>query len=189
MSRKKLERIDNILDFIQYILVCCVVITIIFTVGIRHSTVVGDSMYPTLKNREHVMVNIAASYLTDIHRFDVVVAKNGQNDDLWVKRVIALPNETIEYRDDQLYIDGKIIKETFLNNNYIKKELKKKNIRNFTSNIGPYTLKNDEYFLVGDNRTNSLDSRVSSVGSFKRSQIIAKGIFVIYPFHEIKYVK
>ncbi len=189
MSKKKLEFIDNILGFFQYFLICCVAITIIFTVGIRHSTVVGNSMYPTLKNKEHVMINIAASYMTDIHRFDIVVVKNEKNDDLWVKRVIALPNETVEYRNDQLFIDGKLVKETFLDNNYIKKELKRKNIKNFTSNIGPYTLKNDEYFLVGDNRTNSFDSRFLSVGPFKRSQIIAKGMFVMYPFHEIKYVK
>lgn len=188
MSKKRLEQIDTILDLLQYILICSVIVVIIFTIGIRHSTVVGNSMYPTLKNDEHVLINVAASYMDDINRFDVVVAKNKENNDLWVKRVIALPNETVEYHDDQLYINGKAMEETFLNKQYIKNMLNKNNVETFTTDVGPYTLKNDEYFLVGDNRVNSADSRIETVGPFKRNQIIAKGMMIIYPFDEIRYI-
>lgn len=188
MSRRRLEQIDTILDLLQYVLICSVIVVIIFTIGIRHSTVVGNSMYPTLKNGEHVLINVAASYMDDINRFDVVVAKNKTNNDLWVKRVIALPNETVEYRDDQLYINGKVMDEIFLNKQYIKEMIEKRNTDKFTNDVGPYTLKSDEYFLVGDNRVNSADSRIETVGPFKRNQIIAKGLMIIYPFNEIKYI-
>ncbi|MEG0469327.1 MAG: signal peptidase I, partial [Longicatena sp.] len=125
---------------------------------------------------------------TSIKRFDVVVAKNYDTDALWVKRIIGLPNETVEYKNDVLYIDGKEVKEPFLDKAYVESMKAQGERVNFTNDFVSEKLGEDEYLLVGDNRVNSLDSRNESVGAFKREQIIAKGVLVISPIQEMRYI-
>lgn len=184
----KLDIWYNLLDLLRTAIVCALIVMLVFTFGIRRKTVVGESMYPTLKDGEQVMINVAASYLSDIKRFDIVVVQSSLQDDLWVKRVIALPNETVEYKNGKLYIDDKEVKETFLDTEYVSEVMKESGQTAFTADYPKHTLKSDEYLLVGDNRINSLDSRTASVGPFKRSQIIAKGMLVYYPFEQVRYV-
>ena len=97
--------------------------------------------------------------------------------------MIALPNETIECRDGVVYIDGEALEEPYLDTAYV--EDIEKNQGYFTSDFEPVTLGADEYFVMGDNRVVSADSRV--VGPFTRDQIIGKGVFVLYPLDQIGY--
>ena len=131
---------------------------------------------PTLHDGQSVFINVLASYTQEIERFDVVVAKNYETDSLWVKRVIALPNETVAYKNDCLYIDGKKVEESFLDMDYVEQRKKTGNSQLFTEDMEAKKLAEDEYLLVGDNRMDSLDSRFESVGAFKREQIIANGM-------------
>ena len=185
-KKDKYDILYSILDFLRMILVAFIILMLVFTFVLRKNTVVGSSMYPTLEDGEHVIVNVAASYLTDIERFDVEVVHSPDNKDLWVKRVIGLPGETISYQDGILYVDNKEIEEPFLDKNYAEQVVKQQQLKTFTQDMAPVTLKDNEYFLMGDNRNNSMDSR--SVGPFTRDKIIAKGMLIYSPIDKVRYV-
>lgn len=176
----------NVLDFFRMLLVAFIVLMFVFTFLFRKNTVVGSSMYPTLEDGEQVIVNVAASYLTEIQRFDVVVVHSPDNKDLWVKRVVGLPGETICYQEGILYINDKPVDEPFLDISYTEQVIKKQKLKTFTQDMVAVTLKDDEYFLMGDNRNNSMDSR--SVGPFTRDKIIAKGMLIYSPIDKVRYV-
>ena len=92
-----------------------------------------------------------------------------------IKRVIGLPGETVEYRNNQLYINGEPVEEPFLDASYTSTYP-----GTFTSDFKTEKLGEDEYFCMGDNRPHSSDSRY--YGAFHKSDIVSKGVFVIYPF-------
>lgn len=184
----KLSILYNVLEIIRFICIVFVIVSLIEIFVGRKEQVEGTSMYPTLQNKESVFINVGSTFIKKVKRFDVVVVKNYRNNDLWVKRVIGMPGDTVVYKNDKLYINGEETKEPFLDEAYVKKKKKEKNLVNFTANYTSEKLKDDEYLLVGDNRPESLDSRNSNVGPFKREQIIADGVFVYYPLSEMRYV-
>lgn len=110
-------------------------------------------MYPTLKDKQVVRISI----VKEVNRFDIVVAEKTDNY-LIVKRVIGLPNEKIEYKNNHLYINNEPVTEDFIDLYTVKTE-------DFT-----YVLEEDEYFLLGDNREYSTDSR--EYGAFEKEKIL-----------------
>lgn len=188
---RKKDRTDLIidaLDFLRIAVIAMVVTLLFFTFVARKKEVIGNSMYPILEDHESVFINVAAGYLSEIKRFDIVAVKNEDTGELWVKRVIALPNETISYQNGLLYIDGVVVEESFLDESYQKQVMEAEGLSYFTQDMGPVTLKEDEYFVAGDNRFYSLDSRNATVGPFHRNQIIAKGVLVYSPLSKVRYV-
>ena len=187
-TRSNLDIVYTILDFARLILITVVAAMVILLFVARKEEVRGTSMYPTLVEGESVIINMAANYVGEIKRFDVVVAREYRSDDLWVKRVIGLPGETISYREDVLYVDGKAMEEPFLDKKYVEQVKKSANKLYFTQDYTSKKLGKNEYLLVGDNRNESLDSRNDAVGPFQREQIIARGVFVYQPFSKARYV-
>ena len=187
-TRSRLDIVYTILDFLRLILITVVAAVGILVFVARKEEVKGTSMYPTLQEGESVIINMAANYVGDIKRFDVVVAREYRSDDLWVKRVIGLPGETISYREGVLYVDGNKVAEPFLDKSYVEQVKSRTNTKYFTQDYTSEKLGKDEYLLVGDNRNESLDSRNEAVGPFKREQIIARGVFVYKPFSKARYV-
>lgn len=187
-TRSRLDIVYTILDFLRLILITVVAAVVILVFVARKEEVKGTSMYPTLQEGESVIINMAANYVGDIKRFDVVVAREYRSDDLWVKRVIGLPGETISYREGVLYVDGNKVAEPFLDKSYVEQVKSRTNTKYFTQDYTSEKLGKDEYLLVGDNRNESLDSRNEAVGPFKREQIIARGVFVYKPFSKARYV-
>ena len=187
-TRSRLDIVYTILDFLRLILITGVAAVVILVFVARKEEVKGTSMYPTLQEGESVIINMAANYVGDIKRFDVVVAREYRSDDLWVKRVIGLPGETISYREGVLYVDGNKVAEPFLDKSYVEQVKSRTNTKYFTQDYTSEKLGRDEYLLVGDNRNESLDSRNEAVGPFKREQIIARGVFVYKPFSKARYV-
>ena len=191
-EKKQRDRLDILLticDYARVFVIAILISLLVFTFGVRKKVVSGNSMYPILQDKEDVLINVAASYLTSIDRFDVVVVKNeNEEHDLWVKRVIGLPGETIAYKDGKLYVNHQVVEETFLDTTYMEKAMKEKSLSVFTQDMQEITLQKDEYFLAGDNRVNSLDSRTPSVGPFHRNQIIAKGVLVYSPLSKVRYI-
>lgn len=141
--------------------------------------VIGVSMYPTLADEDRGFSSVISKHFA-INRFDIVVVE-AHEDDFWVKRVIGCPNETVEMKDEILYINGEAVEQDFLDQNYVAEEQNKYGY--FTENFGPITLKEDEYFLMGDNRHHSTDSRVT--GPFKAEQIASVGAFIYYPLTQL----
>ena len=101
----------------------------------------GSSMNPTLLGNE---IMILKKYDTNYKRFDIVVVNKSVEGDNLIKRVIGLPGETIKYSNDKLYINGEVLEDPYATG--------------ITGNFQELTLGKDEYFLMGDNRTVSLDS-------------------------------
>ncbi len=180
------NRLYGILEFIRsiawYILLAFLFVAFFF----RPMQISGTSMTPALLDGEHVMINIIHNLISEPDRFDIVVVKHA--DEMWVKRVIGLPNETLSYKDGKLYIDGEMIEETFLDETYMKETCERLSIDEFNGDTLEVTLGEDEYFLIGDNRPESLDSRNTRIGAFHRDDIIANGVFVFWPLNEMGYI-
>ncbi|MDD3277868.1 MAG: signal peptidase I [Lachnospiraceae bacterium] len=144
-------------------------------------TVQEGSMEPTLKAGDKVLINVAAYKISDPKRGDLVVFKSSTDtkSSLHAKRVIGLPGETIQIKDGQILING----ETYV---------EQKDFPSIT-NPGlaeePITLDSDEYFLLGDNRNNSEDSRHADVGCVTKSSIVGKLWLSILPFNRFGFVK
>lgn len=183
-SKKKSRFVYELLDLLKTFLICFVIVFLFTQFLLKPVHVDGDSMYPTLKDEEVGFVNIFSAKHLGIHRFDVVVVHHEETDDNWVKRVIGLPHDTIYAKDDVLYINGEPQEESYLNTSYVKSI--RAQGRKFTEDFGPITLKDDEYFVMGDNRVVSHDSR--AVGPFHKEDIIGKNAYILYPFNEMKIV-
>lgn len=165
------------------------IITIVVTVAVvlfvshylfNPVVIEGSSMYPTLADGDRAYTNEIGKKLNGVERFDIVTAYDEQDDILIVKRVIGLPGETIECRDDVLYVNGEPVSQDFLDEEYVSETLKSTGRSSFTDDFGPVELGESEYWLMGDNRPSSVDSRV--FGPFTLEEIRTKGIFVFFPF-------
>ena len=153
----------------QIAVVCFVAFVFVWYFGKRIS-VTGDSMNPILANGDETLVNKLVYNLGSPRRGDVIAFQPNGNEHshYYIKRVVGLPGETIEIKKGQIWIDGKKIKEK-----YQTTEISDKGVLE-----EPVTLKNNEYFVLGDDRQNSDDSRSADVGNIKRSDIIGTVWFV-----------
>lgn len=131
-------------------------------------------MEPSLSDGDQLIVENVSYYIDEPERFDVVVFpnKDGVN---YVKRIIGLPGEEVWIFDGQIYIDGELLIEDYGN------EL----ITDPGIAAGELTLGEDEYFLLGDNRNASIDSRSADVGPVKREKIKGKVWLRFFPFSKI----
>lgn len=162
-------------DFIIYIIIIILVI-LIRTFLVTPVKVTGSSMDDTLSDGEIMVLNKIAYKTNAIRRFDIVVVKKG--DSRIIKRVIGLPNESLEYKNNILYINNKEIEEPYTR--------KKTNDFNITS-LGYKTIPDKCYIVMGDNRTVSLDSR--ELGCIREKDILGRAELVIFPFTKIGYKK
>jgi len=162
---KKNKIIKNILSFVIVIVIAIIIKLFIFT----PVKVNGDSMYPTLNDGDIMILNEIGYHLNGVERFDIVVANiDGER---LIKRVIGLPGEKIEYRDNNLYVNDELVVENF----------KHADTDAFSIyDLGIDVVPDSHYFLVGDNRTNSKDSRY--IGFVSQSKILGKTNLIIYPF-------
>ncbi len=149
-----------------------IAVLIIRTYFVTPAIVDGESMNDTLLDGQIVILNKISYRFNDINRFDIVVLKNDEDNDKIIKRVIGLPNENIKYTDNKLYINDKLV-ET---------DLKFKETTDFE-----YETKDNEYFVLGDNRVVSKDSRI--LGNFKKEDIVGKVNIRIYPLDRIGSIK
>lgn len=154
-------------EIIGYVLIILVVI-LVRTFIVTPIRVNGNSMNDTLKNGNLMILKKYEK--NKIDRFDIVVVK--ARDEKIIKRVIGLPKEDIEYKADTLYINGKEVEENFG--------------KGVTSDFKDYCAE-DEYFVMGDNRNNSVDSRM--IGCVNKDQIMGTTNFVFFPFSKFGSVK
>jgi signal peptidase I, bacterial type len=159
---------------------------LVFTFVVRPMRINGSSMKPTVYDGDFAVTNVLGLKLSGIERFDVVVIDSGGlTDGYIIKRVIGLPGETVKYQNDQLYINGQMVNESFLDQTYIAEVKITKNLDLFTHDF-EYTVPENEYFVLGDNRPSSQDSR--SFGAFKLKDIIGKGGMTIFPFNHFNFI-
>ena len=159
-----MEKFKKILkEYLPYVVIIIVVLIIKSNV-VAPIRVNGKSMNNTLKNGDIMILDIIGYRTSKLKRFDIVVIDNGK--DYLIKRVIGLPNEEIEYIDNKLYINGKLVKDKYGKGNTNDFKLK---------------VNDNSYYVLGDNREDSLDSRF--YGSFNKKKILGKTSFTIFPFN------
>ena len=186
--------LEDILDFVKVFVISAIVILLFVNFVAHPVRVDGRSMYPTLKDGEFGFTNVGGVLLNGVERGDIVVVtmeEEGQKTH-WVKRVIGLPGETVSCVNDVVYINGKVLDET----KYIAPDYRQSLVDKFgyfnkvpnadNTNVEDFEevkLKDDEYYVMGDNRPYSKDSRY--VGPVKKSQIFAKKMLVLLPISDI----
>jgi len=162
-----------------------ILIVLLFTIFLvkfvwQRTEVIGSSMEDTLYDKDNIIVEKVSYRFGDPERFDIIVFPyKYEKKTNFVKRIIGLPGETV-------YIDesGNIyINEVLLNENFGKEIIEDPGIA-----FEPITLGDDEYFVLGDNRNNSKDSRFADVGLIKRDSIIGRAWILIWPIKEIQII-
>ncbi len=165
-------------DALKYIITAIVVIVLIVYV-VTFQQVVGPSMSPTLKDQDIVILSKIHYRLFKVKRFDVIALKYSDTKYL-IKRVIGLPGDKVEYKDNILYVNGKAIKESFIKDNVITE--------NFSTNdLGYKKIPTNMYLVLGDNRENSLDGR--KIGLIPKKDILGRVNIKIWPITKVKLVK
>lgn len=179
MNKVMKEMINTLLYLLA---VLCLTWVVIHFVGQR-TEVEGASMETTLSNGDNLIVDKISYRFRDPERFDIIVFPfKYKENTFYIKRIIGLPGETVQI-DEQgnIYINGEKLEESY-GREVIKPE-----------NIGiarePIVLGEDEYFVMGDNRNNSTDSRTEIVGNIHRSEIIGRAWVRIWPLSEFGILK
>ena len=162
----------------SFIIAFIIVGGVYFFLG-RPFTVSGASMYPTLHNGDRMVL----SKVGDIHRFDVVILKAPDENVEYIKRVIGMPGDTIEMKSGVLYINGKKVDQPFINTEALAKQTVFMDDFTLESLTGESKVPEGKYFVLGDNRGVSKDSRM--IGFIDRSAIEGKAVFTIWPFGRI----
>lgn len=174
------EIISNVLYFAGVLLIALLIVKFV----VQRTEVDGKSMEPMLYNGENLMVDKVTYRFREPKRFEVIVFQPFDDDKntLYIKRVIALPGETIQIKEDgSIFVNGEKLVES-----YGKEVIKKENIGRAEE---PITLGANEYFVMGDNRNNSSDSRSKTIGNVQKYQIIGKAWIRIWPLNKIGLIK
>ncbi len=145
--------------------------------ALEKTNVIGISMEGTLYNDEPIIIDKFSYRISDPKRFDVIVFKQGGNEHSYynIKRVIGLPGETVQLLGGYILINGLVIEDI----------VNAEPMMNYGLAEELITLEENEYFVLGDNRNNSEDSRFASIGNIRREEIIGKAFLRLSPFNFI----
>lgn len=183
VSQKDTEKVSagkkirsGIIELCIYVAIIVICVAFVPKYVLQRTIVDGKSMMNTLKNGENLLVEKVSYHFTDPDRFDVIVfyPHGRESSDYYIKRVIGLPGETIQIIGADIYIDGEKLEENFGKDPIMDPGMADE----------PIELGDDEFFVLGDNRTVSEDSRYEAVGPVKRENIEGKAVLRIYPLSE-----
>lgn len=160
---------NSLVSWIKASLIVVILAIILNTFIFSSSVVEGISMEPTLLDNDRILFNKLIYIVSEPARGDIIIIK--QTNKNYIKRVIALPGETIEMSNHKLYIDGKEQATSYVG----------RHGDILTGSFGPSEIPKNHYFVMGDNRAVSKDSR-NGLGFIKQDEIIGQSEFVIFPF-------
>lgn len=179
-SKKKKGCLRELIDLVIYVGVVLGLAYFIVTYVGQRTKVIGYSMEYTLKNNDQLIVDKMTYRFSDPQRFDIIVFPfDKENGVYYIKRIIGLPGETVQIIGSDIYIDGEVLSE-----GYGKEKIEYAGLASEA-----ITLTKDEYFVMGDNRNASSDSRVSEVGNIKRSDILGRAWLRIWPIKNFGILK
>lgn len=179
MTKSKV--LEEVKSWALTIIVALAIVLTVRTFLFAPYNVEGASMEPTLHNNEKIFVNKFSS-VESITRGDIVIIEGSSVN--YVKRVIGLPGDEVKMENDQLFINGQVFDEIYLENN---REVAEQMGTLLTEDFGPITVPENEYFVMGDNRLVSMDSR-NGLGLISKETIVGKSEFVFFPFTDIRTV-
>lgn len=159
--KKTKKVIKELIPYIIIIIVVSLVKKFIFTPVIVN----GPSMMNTLHDKDIMILDKIGVKLNGIDRFDIVVIQTESSK--IIKRIIGLPGETVEYKNNKLYINGKELNDPYGSE--------------VTYDFEKVKIPENSYYVLGDNRTNSIDSRI--LGVISKNDILGHATFIIYPFN------
>ncbi|MCF0106450.1 MAG: signal peptidase I [Holdemanella sp.] len=203
-KKEKPSILGEILGFVKTFVVTAIVFFLFVNFIAHPVNIVGRSMHPNLQDGEFGFTSKISLFIGEVKRGDVVVVTMEEKgkETHWVKRIVGMPGETVSCKDDVIYINGEALDESA----YIDEAYKKKMVEQYgyfnkmpknyydeereitvavAEDFEEVTLGKDEYFVMGDNRIVSKDSRDPSVGPVKKDQLFGKQILVFYPFSHI----
>lgn len=171
----------ELLGWLAYLVIIIGLTWLIVTFVGQRTSVSGRSMETTLENGDQLIVDKLSYHFREPNRFEIIVFPYRYEENVfYIKRIIGLPGETVQVKDGSVYIDGELL-ETDI---YGKEPMLAGGIAS-----DPITLGEDEYFVLGDNRNNSSDSRDPSVGILKRSELLGRAWVRIFPFNKMGVVQ
>lgn len=174
---------QELLSIVKYVLVLLVVFFFIYKYFYGPVMVEGDSMEPTLADGDYIILN----KFSDIEQFDIVVFPPPDDQETqYIKRVIGMPGDRVEYHEDRLYINGDEVDELFLDNAE-ETEFYSSGDYSLLTLLGVEVVPAGQYFVLGDNRLNSRDSR--SFGFIDEEAIIGKTALRYWPFDRIGFIE
>lgn len=180
VEKKEASWLKELVSTGVYLLVV-VALTFLFVQYVGQRTHVnGDSMNNTLENGDNLIVDKISYRFKEPERFDIIVFPyQYQENTYYIKRIIGLPGETVQIEDGTIYVDGEVLEESY----------GKETMRSAGIASQPIELGEDEYFVLGDNRNNSSDSRDPSVGKIKGDDIVGRAFLRIWPFEKFGILK
>ena len=174
--------LEVFLDFFEITIIGTTIFILVYLFVGQLLEISGDSMYPTLVDKEQIIAEKISTKFKPLEREEIVIFKHPENQKkLLVKRVIGLPGETIQIKDGQIYINGVV-----LNQPYITENTYTKGSKELIENI-EYRIHNNQYILLGDNRDESSDSR--TFGQIPEKTIMGRALMVYFPFGNIRMVQ
>ncbi len=176
-EEKPASLLSEVFSFILYLVVVVGVTFFIITFVGQRTYVSGSSMENTLSDGDNLIVDKISYRFTDPKRFDIIVFPFRYKEKVYyIKRIIGMPGETVRIEDGRIYIDGEVLQESY------GREV----IKNAGLAEEPIELGEDEYFVLGDNRNDSTDSRDPSVGVLRRDELIGRAWVRIWPLSKIE---
>jgi len=153
-----------------------ILVILLFTNFVAERTkVIGDSMEPSIHDGDRIFIDKLSYRFTEPERFDVVVFPYDKNPDLnYIKRIIGLPGEEVDIKGGKIYINGEVLDEHF----------GKETIKVYGNQDFPIVIPEGEYFVLGDNRNESLDSRYKDVGTIPKEELLGKAGLRIWPLSD-----
>lgn len=167
----------NLIELIEFVAIMLAILVVIrFFVAEPHK-VSGNSMFPNFHDADYIITNKLALRIGELERGEVVILYNPKNhDQVFIKRVIGLPGERVKLLNGQVYVNGKQLSEP-----YLKPELKTPG-ETFLQDGEEVTVPNQQYFVMGDNRTASSDSR--EFGPISKDGIIGQALLRYWPVNK-----
>lgn len=184
--KKKRSPFSIIIEILIYIFIIFFCLYVFPTYIMERTVVSGESMEDTLHNNESLLVNKLSYRFGDPERYDIIVFKpKGQDvDEYYVKRIYGLPGETIYIDKNSIYVNGEKIDDPYA------KDAMDDDLVEIGTPEQPYKLKENEYYVLGDHRSVSMDSRYSpendedAPGPVKRENIVGKVLIRIWPLNK-----
>ena len=172
--------LKELMGWIVYIIIIVALAWVIITFVGQRTQVSGHSMETTLSHGDQLIVDKISYRFRDPDRYDIVVFPyKYEENTYYIKRIIGLPGETVQIVDGYVYIDGQQLDEHYGNEVMLDPGTAEE----------PVTLGDDEYFVLGDNRNNSQDSRVANVGVIHRKDLLGRAWIRIWPLSEFGVIK
>ena len=177
---KKKSRVREAMYFILYLAVVAGICYVIVTFVGQRTVVSGTSMIPTLQDGDNLITDKISYRFRDPERYDIIVLRVESQHENFIKRVIGLPGETVQIVGGRVYINGELLESDVYGNELMISAGRASQ---------PITLGENEYFVLGDNRNGSADSRLEEVGNVDKSRIIGRAFVRIWPLSQFGLLK